>query len=65
MGRLSSPVSTVAPVVVRPEKDSKKASETVMPGTSPSRNGRAPTLPSTTQNSTTIRKPSLERRSFL
>ncbi|KMQ84198.1 hypothetical protein RF55_18216 [Lasius niger] len=58
LGNESSPTSVVAPVVVNPEKDSKKASVSDKLGRSENRNGNAPTLPSTVQNSTTIRKPS-------
>ncbi|SUG63360.1 Uncharacterised protein [Salmonella enterica subsp. arizonae] len=53
-----APTSVVAPVVVNPENDSKKASVMVRLGLSEKINGSAPTLPSTVQNSTTIRNPS-------
>ena len=47
---------TVAPVVVKPEIDSKTAS--VRLRCSPRMKGKAPTSPSTAQKSATIRKPS-------
>ena len=58
------PSITVAPVVVSPENDSKKASVTVMLGCSSNIRGMAPTLASTDQNRATIKKPSRARKSF-
>ena len=57
-GNESNPVKVVAPVVVKPENDSKNASVTDKFGFSEKINGNAPTLPSTVQNKTTIRNPS-------
>ena len=53
----------VAPVVVKPEKDSKKASVTDNEGCSNKISGIAEKLASTNQNSTTIKKPSLALKS--
>ncbi|MNV47481.1 hypothetical protein D3C71_1393510 [compost metagenome] len=58
LGNESNPTKVVAPVVVKPENDSKKASVSDRLGRSENKNGNAPTLPSTVQNSTTIKKPS-------
>jgi len=48
----------VAPVVVKPEKDSKKASAKDRLGSSNNNNGMAEKLASTVQKRTTIKKPS-------
>ena len=54
----------VAPVVVRPDIDSKMASVREMDSTSAKYKGAAPNVPSTVQNAATIRKPSRSRRSL-
>lgn len=55
----------VAPVVVNPEKDSKKASANDKFGSSRSNKGIAEKLAKTVQKSTTIKKPSLGLKSSL
>lgn len=62
-GRVSIPVSTVAPVVVSPEIDSNTACENVMRGVVGNQKGSAPATPSTVQNRATTRKPSRILRS--
>ena len=56
-GSVSSPLNTVAPVVVRPDIDSKKASVKDNPG-STSRSGMAAAADINSQPSVTSRKPS-------
>ena len=63
-GNASIFCNTVAPVVVKPENDSKKASVVERLGLSNSIKGIAEKLASTNQKSTTIRKPSRALRSF-
>ena len=63
-GRESRPVSTVAPVVVSPDIDSKIASVIDIAGVSAKNSGTAPNVPSTVQKDATTRKPSLSRRSW-
>jgi hypothetical protein len=55
---------TVAPVVVRPEIDSKIASVRDITGRLARYNGAAPKMPNTTQNNATTMNPSLNLRSF-
>ncbi len=62
-GSQSMPVMTVAPVVVRPERDSKMASVMLISGVAERAKGRAPEKPRPTQNSTTTIKPSRRRSS--
>jgi len=59
------PVITVAPVVVKPDSDSNRESIMLICGVVPSAKGSAPDTPSTTQNSTTTKNPSLILSSFL
>ena len=54
---------TVAPVVVKPEKASNMASVMDICGCSSSKNGKAPKLANTAQNSATIKKPSFALKS--
>lgn len=54
---------TVAPVVVSPDIDSNRPSMSEIDKASESRSGKAPNVPNTVQNSTTIINPSLNRRS--
>ncbi len=63
LGKYSRPVITVAPVVVQPDRDSKKASAKSSPGLSAIINGRVPANPRVSQNSAAIRKPSRVRSS--
>ena len=63
IGKSSIPTSTVAPVVVRPDIDSKNASVIDISGTADISSGREPKLARTVQNRTTMTKPSRIRRS--
>ena len=56
---------TVAPVVVKPDKDSKKALVIEISICDDKTNGIAPNEARTVQNKTTIKKPSRSRNSFL
>ena len=62
-GRSSSPSMTVAPVVVKPERDSNTASVTLSWGWSDNIRGKAPYKPKTAQNRTVTKKPSRIRNS--
>ena len=62
---MSRPVITVAPVVVRPEIDSKIAPTGVRARSGASHSGMAPNKPSTTQNSAVTMNPSRIFRSRL
>ncbi len=64
LGSSSSPVITVAPVVVMPEMDSNRASVKDRCTSSTNNRGRVPVTPSTTQNNTVITKPSRLRSSL-
>jgi len=57
-GSVSKPEITVAPVVVRPDNDSKMASVMDNSTDEERMNGRLPAVPSTAQNSVTMRNPS-------
>ena len=63
IGKSSIPTMTVAPVVVRPDIDSKNASVTDIAGSADMSSGRDPKLARTVQNRTTMTKPSRIRRS--
>ena len=63
IGNSSIPTRTVAPVVVRPDIDSKNASVTDIAGSVDMSSGREPKLARTVQNRTTMTKPSRIRRS--
>ena len=63
IGKSSSPIRTVAPVVVRPDIDSKNASVTDIAGSTDKISGKEPKLARTVQNKTTMTKPSRIRRS--
>ena len=63
IGKSSIPIRTVAPVVVRPDIDSKNASVTDIAGFADMSSGREPKLARTVQNRTTMTKPSRIRRS--
>ena len=65
LGSVSKLSMTVAPVVVKPENDSKNAEARFMSMSELIRNGIAPTLPSAAQNNTTIKKPSRTFKSVL
>ena len=58
-GKLSSPEITVAPVVVRPDRDSNTASVIDKSSAEENTKGKQPAIPSTAQNKVTIKKPSL------
>ena len=64
-GRYSRPVITVAPVVVQPDRDSKKASAKLRPGFSASIKGKVPASPSVSQKRAATINPSLVLSSFL
>ena len=63
IGKSSIPTRTVAPVVVRPDIDSKNASVTDIAGSADVSSGREPKVAKTVQNRTTMTKPSRIRRS--
>ena len=63
-GRTSNPAMTVAPVVVRPDKDSNTASVIDSSIEGEMIKGKDPAVPNTVQNSVTIRKLSLVLSSF-
>ena len=63
IGKSSIPTRTVAPVVVKPDIDSKNASVNDIAGSADMSRGREPKLARTVQNRTTMTKPSRIRRS--
>ena len=65
LGSSSRPEITVAPVVVKPESDSNRASIKLRLGASESISGRAPKVLSTNQKNTVTMKPSRVRSSPL
>src|SRR5690606_41599064 len=64
-GSRSSPLMTVAPVVVNPEIASNIASVNERCKLTENKNGRVPKVPSTDQKSAVTKKPSRVRRSAL